>query len=324
MAQLIQQVVGQRQAKERLEKAFARGRIAPVQLFVGPSGVGKSKLAWAVAQRLLCERSQFQPACGQCGSCLRVAQGQSESVLWVEPDGAQIKIEQARQVLEFLSLKAWSGSRVVIVQGADLLNTQAANALLKLFEEPPPHSYIFLLASQLNSVLPTLRSRSQVLRFHSLSKEELWELLGSDTPEWVVTSAQGRQDVAQQLMEPEAVALRDQVFGGLHRWLKGETSVVELMEDYVSVLGSQASSLVVVNFLQQILRDAVFYQNRLKPLIHPHQEALVQELAHQPGVFDLAQGAFQLERDLRANVERKLCFEAFFYQWDQRIRRHAV
>ena len=103
-------------------------------------GIGKRQVAVAVAQQLLC--SGRQEACGECSDCIRVKAGKHESVL-LQPDGAQIKVEQSRSVIKFLSLKSNHSVRIVIIDDAHLMNSQAANSLLKILEEPPSGVYFF-------------------------------------------------------------------------------------------------------------------------------------------------------------------------------------
>src|SRR5690606_28241588 len=96
-------------------------------------------------------------------------------LLEVEPQGANIKIEQARQIVKFVEL-AHTGARAVILNDAHLLNAHAANSLLKTLEEPPAKTWFFLIAPSAAAVLPTLRSRSQLIRFGALSKEAIQKL----------------------------------------------------------------------------------------------------------------------------------------------------
>lgn len=98
----------------------------------------------------------------------------AHGVLQVEPDGTQIKIEQSRQILSFLSLTSISAARVVIVEEAQLFNPQAANALLKMVEEPPKNTFFLMLTPSITLLLPTLRSRLQLFRL-AFTRVELVE-----------------------------------------------------------------------------------------------------------------------------------------------------
>jgi hypothetical protein len=145
---------------ERLREQKFQGRLPHALCFSGPV---ETDFVWNFAQLLVCEREN--PPCGECGPCKRVIARQSESVLWIAPEKNTIKVEAAREILDFLSLQRVSKARVVVIEQAHLLNVQTANALLKAIEEPPPETYFVLITSEFSLLLPTLRSRVQTLRF---------------------------------------------------------------------------------------------------------------------------------------------------------------
>lgn len=288
-------------------QALRAERLAHALLFVGASGVGKRPVAEALAQALICTQPQFP--CGECGACLRVEKGQSESLMVVEPEGAFIKIEQSQQVLKFVSLRSLGRSRVVIVDQAHLLNPHAANALLKVIEEPPEGTYFILVASSLSGVLPTLRSRSQVVRFASLSKAELKQLIpgGED---WVMEAAQGRLELALQLLNEEKPFLREKSLVFWSQRLVEKQS----RETVVNFMGqNRVEDLFIVRLWQQILRDARVYQVKPQSVIHQDQQNLLKdfESLNVDQLDDMAVASLELEKDLSANIDRQLAFETF-------------
>ena len=169
-------VIGHPRLVSLLSRAVARGTVPPSLLFAGPAGVGKRRVATALAESLNC----LQPvtnlpelerdACGQCASCRRIARGMHPDVIVLEPgDSGSIKIEAVRDVVDRASYRPFEGRRrVVIIDDADALVAPAQNALLKTLEEMPAAS-IFLLVSALpDALLPTVRSRCPRLRFAPL------------------------------------------------------------------------------------------------------------------------------------------------------------
>lgn len=147
---------------------FNRENINSTFLLVGPDRQAKLKLAIDIAQDLVCERPpEPGQSCGLCGSCLRMSRQQSEALLVLRPEKTQIKIEQAREILDFLNLQSVSKYRIVIIEEAESLNPAAANSLLKMLEEPPPKTVFFLVAPTPKHVLATLRSRSMILSLPS-------------------------------------------------------------------------------------------------------------------------------------------------------------
>ncbi|MCA9268456.1 MAG: hypothetical protein KDA41_08290 [Planctomycetales bacterium] len=176
---------------ERFRMAARMRRLASTFLFVGPPGVGKRKFAMTLAQALLCEQNAEDclDACGNCPSCVQAAAGTHPDLETISrpPDKASIPLELLIGDLEHrnreglchrIALKPMRGRRkVAIIDDADYLNAAGANCLLKTLEEPPPKSVIILISTGLQRQLPTIRSRSQIVRFRPLSAETVAALL---------------------------------------------------------------------------------------------------------------------------------------------------
>lgn len=308
MANLIKQVVGHKEAIERLKKAVERDRLPSSLLFVGPSGVGKKLTAWALAQILVCENSEKE-ACGTCPSCLRIENRQSENVMCVEPENNQIKIDQSRSVIQFFSSKRLGRSRVVIIDQAHLLNVQAANALLKVLEEPPTNSYFILLSPTLSGILPTVKSRSQVLSFGVLSSEELKQIV--DVEDWILEASHGQADLALQLSEQGDS--RSEIFNVISKVMS--MSAGEAFSYVKDSVKDKAQSLFMARLWQQLFRDAVTEANGLNVCIHRDFLPLIQELAAlgEHRLMSLYQGALVLEKNLQTNLDKGLSVEKFLY-----------
>ncbi|MCB0384872.1 MAG: DNA polymerase III subunit [Bdellovibrionales bacterium] len=316
MARLFDQVIGHKKMVEQLLAAVDAGRLSHTLLLVGPSGIGKTMVAQGLAQALVCEETS--QACGRCPSCIRIGKGESEALLHVAPDGSQIKMDQAQEILRFLNLQAWGKARVIIIEDAHLLNVQAANALLKSLEEPPEKTFFILTALNAYGVLPTIRSRSQVSRFAPLDREEVRSLGGVE--DWMVESCMGRLDVLAQLREPEVMERRQ---GALRLWAGlGEKPPMELARNSHEQAGDKESSVQLIQWWRQMLRDARFCQDQLEPLIHSdfrqpieRQSQLSAETLHW-----LHQELMELESGIRGNWDRQLAFENFFLRADELVR----
>jgi DNA polymerase-3 subunit delta' len=151
-------------------------------LFVGPEGVGKLSFALRLAQALLCERvpeAELDP-CEQCPGCLQVMAGTHPDVLRVArpEDRQELPIRIIRDLCIDLGLKPMSGKRkVAIVDDADVLSDEAANAFLKTLEEPPPGSTLIMVGTSAEAQLDTILSRCRVVRFDPLSEADLTQVL---------------------------------------------------------------------------------------------------------------------------------------------------
>lgn len=154
-------------AADRLRAAHAAGRLPSALLIHEAPGTGARQLATLFAQLRFCTGPQ--PACGQCSHCRRAGQGEHPDFLTVEPDAEksrlrQISVQQARDIAQQLSLSSYEGrGTVLVIQPADAMNRNAANALLKTLEEPRADAHLLLLTTMPSQLPATIRSRCQKL-----------------------------------------------------------------------------------------------------------------------------------------------------------------
>lgn len=167
---LLAQLDTQPRVRDFLERAVRTDRASHAYLFVGAPGSGKLDAAWALAQALLCE----QGGCGACDSCIRVARKTHPDVHLYEPESATgYLIAQIRDLLEDVALAPIRAPRkVYIVDRAERLRANSANALLKTLEEPPENTTFILLGTSTDVMLPTIVSRCQCVPFRMLSTDE--------------------------------------------------------------------------------------------------------------------------------------------------------
>ncbi len=165
-----------------LQRAMAADRVAPAYLFVGPPSVGKALTARAFVQALNCDR-EYGAACGTCNPCRTIASGNHPDLLWARPEkrSRTISVATARTAAGALALAPQLGRhRVAVFDDADCLHRAAQNALLKTLEEPPARSLIVLVTSVPTGLLPTVRSRCQLVRFRPLAPTTVAALLEAD------------------------------------------------------------------------------------------------------------------------------------------------
>ena len=164
-------IYGQEHAIDLLNEAIHRDRMPHAWLFTGQSNIGKFKTAVAVAQKLNCRKSG-EDACGKCDFCLQIAAQSFPDYQVLIPDGKLIKIDQIRNSLNWLYLHTdQAKKRVMILDGAQYLGREAANAFLKTLEEPAPHTLLILIAESTQQLLETIVSRCHQIRFRPLSVE---------------------------------------------------------------------------------------------------------------------------------------------------------
>lgn len=154
-------------AWDRLEPTVAGERLGHALLFVGPPGVGKRRLADALAGALLCrEPNDRGLPCGVCQSCVQLTAGSHPDYIELMPEEAsrEIRVAQSREFSRRLGLTAHYGRRIGLIEPAETLNASAANGLLKTLEEPPANTHILLVSERPSAVPATIRSRCQRIR----------------------------------------------------------------------------------------------------------------------------------------------------------------
>lgn len=176
-------IVGQDLAKHMLTKAVRESSPTHAYLFLGLEGTGKNTTATEFAKALNCETPQDGNACGECALCHAFEHGNAADVRTWSPDKKKknTTIEQMREMREQAVFKPVRGKwRVNIVEQGDTLNDESANCILKLLEEPPEYLVNIILYRNAASILPTIRSRCQLVRFTQVGSAELVDRLLDD------------------------------------------------------------------------------------------------------------------------------------------------
>lgn len=150
-----------------LEKGLLNGRTRHAYLISGAANIGKNQLAHGFARTLNCTHDEMtMRPCGECRSCRWVLSGNHPDILYPNTDerSNMLKIDAIREVMKLIALKPYSSRyRIAIFNDFDRAQPRAQDALLKTLEEPPPHAVILLIASSLEAILPTIKSRCQSL-----------------------------------------------------------------------------------------------------------------------------------------------------------------
>ncbi len=170
-------IIGHKRQKKLLLHAFSNNKLAHAYLFSGFDGIGKRLMALALARLIFCDESN---GCGECNACRRINHNNHPDLHIIETDGQFIKIEQIRDLQRALAFHPLEAKRhIVLIDAAERLHPNAANALLKTLEEPTHDTIIILLSSQPQSLIPTVRSRCQHLPFSRLRQADIDNVLQS-------------------------------------------------------------------------------------------------------------------------------------------------
>jgi DNA polymerase III subunit delta' len=195
----------QPEARRLLTAAVAEGP-AHAYLLHGPAGVGKRAAARSFAAALL-------------GDERRVKAGTHPDLFSLEALGEMIRIDEIRALHRDLHMRPYEAERrVYVIADAQLMNEDAADALLKDLEEPPPYAVIVLVADELGPLPPTIRSRCQLVPFRRLSEQAVRAFLAERAPELSETESRalarvsgGRRDRAERLLDPETRSRREEL-----------------------------------------------------------------------------------------------------------------
>ncbi len=174
-------VDGQEHILAQLEPSLQQGRLAHAYLLTGPPRIGKLTLAMDLARAVNCLNGPGAP-CQDCDQCRRIRDGLHADVRVIRvtqreaggPTRTVIGIGDVREALRQTSLKPFEGSGIVIIfDGAELMSEEAANALLKALEEPPPEVLFLLLSTDSGALLSTIRSRCRLLELKPVARESI-------------------------------------------------------------------------------------------------------------------------------------------------------
>src|SRR5947209_3991839 len=189
---MFSSLVGNQRVKDILSRMLAMGRVPGALLFAGEDGVGKKLFALEVTKALNCRTPVYGEACDRCPSCVRISQSKftdhadekdrRERLVWSDhadvalarPYNRLLRIGPIREIEQEANFRPYEGkARIFIVEEAERLNPFSSNALLKTLEEPPATSHLILITSRPASLLQTIRSRCQIVRFAPLAPEEI-------------------------------------------------------------------------------------------------------------------------------------------------------
>ncbi len=296
-------------------------QLAHAYLLTGKAFTGKLAFAEHFAQALLCEQShESHEPCGVCPSCHLFEQKSHPDYLMVGLDEVaakdkaskkleQIKVDAIRDVIEFSHLSSYRGGRrVVVIQPAEAMNLQAANALLKILEEPPSAVVLILVAEQKDKLLPTIKSRCRQLALTAPSDEEALGYLQSrqiDNAENLLAFYSGAPLFE---LEPE----QDQIREDFIRFLAKPRLLWVL--DFAQQFDQKKWALALfLDWMNKWLVDVLLVQKHLLPQFYPQSAenlAIVANKVDDISIFTLIDALKKLQPYGYHTLNVKLQIEA--------------
>jgi DNA polymerase III subunit delta' len=320
----LAKLAGNTSIKWWLQQAIKLQRLPGALIFTGQSGVGKRTFALEFAKSLNCLSldSEFN-SCDRCSICQRITTGQFADTSVITPDGQFIKVEQVRSVIDEVYYRPFEGNyRVYIFKNAERMREQAANALLKTLEEPPSTSIIILITSSLDSLLPTIRSRTIKLNFTPLPIDVLSAYLNINYPrpemqqQLLINLAQGSIGHALSIDIAEYLERRKQCLEMLETIViqKNQKTPLLKLAEHLGRKERKEFDLYLETLLL-LLQDLAYLQ--ISPSVKIINFDIINNLsslankATKNFFINLASNFMALERDLPRNINRHMALEKF-------------
>jgi len=320
--------IGNRRVVDFLQRCIANNNVSHAYIFYGPCQVGKTTLAKRFAQALLCPKNKGLQGCSECVSCQQLSQA-------THPDHYQlnrlvdtktekikknIAIEQVRQLQQALSLRTFlNGHKIALIEEADTLSLEAANAILKTLEEPSPNTTLILLANNLTNLPETIISRCQMVKFQPVNQVEIAKQLkrfgANDQQARDLSSvAYGKPGIAlDYLRQPQNYDMYQRSVEQLIDISQNELSQKFAWVNAVLSKGSNQSWRQLLHTLTRIFRDLLLIRlGNSQRISHQAQQASLERLAlaYSPQhLLRILEDINLARRYLEANVNPKLALE---------------
>jgi len=321
------EIVGHGQIVEVFRRSVRSGKTSHSYIFEGIPGCGRRKTALALIQALFCT-AVADDACGVCASCRKVAGNNHGDIHFVEPlpDKRDISIEQLRELQRDLSLRPYEAPRkACIMEPAERMSVNAANSLLKTLEEPPGNALIILLTENADMLLPTIRSRCQLVRFSPLSTENVRLLLeksgvAAELADLLAPLSEGSMQRAGELDNETLAVRREKLIALLSTLDLGRIGTV--FDTAEELAGNRDETLASLDLLLSFARDTVYLNagcpEIINTTIRPALEAFAAQFTLERALQILGD-IMETRRAVQRNANNKLALDCLFMKMAEAI-----
>jgi DNA polymerase-3 subunit delta' len=246
----FKEVKGHEHQIEHLRRAIESERMSHAYLFAGLEGIGKRLVAQSFAQAINCRELPGE-GCGVCTPCKKINQQIHPDCMYIEAEGNSIKIDQIRDLQKRMTFHPFEGrKKIIIINDAEKMTPQAANCLLRSLEEPLLDTVFIIITHELRTLLPTIVSRCQMIRFQPLSSQVIQKMVeerfqGREVVTDVLVSLSGGSlKRAFEMVESGLVFDRAMLFDRVKRLSQeGISSALNLAEELTSAKEDMAEKL---------------------------------------------------------------------------------
>lgn len=314
------EIAGHERVLETLRRSVRCGKLPHAYIFEGSPGTGRRKTALALVQALFC-RAGLEDACGECPSCRKVLNGNHGDIHFVEPlpDKKDISIDQLRELQRELSLRPYEAVRkVCVLEPAERMNRFSANSFLKTLEEPPGNALLILLTENADMLLPTIRSRCQLIRFAPLSTDTIIELLkkrGMDSATAALTAQMAAGSMTRALeQDNETLAERRELLLKHLEAMKRDR-IGTIFDAAEQLSGNREENLEMLDMLLSFVRDMIHIIVGRKDILNTSMYDRLARLSAGSSLekfLTVADEIFMTRRSIFNNANAKLALDILF------------
>ena len=269
---MFEGIIGNDKIKQELISFVRSNKYSHSYLFVGTSGIGKKLIAREFAKMILCEADEKY--CNKCKSCLEFNSGNNPDFFEIVPDGANVKIDQIRQIQsKVFEPPIISNKKVYIIDDADLMTKEAQNCLLKTLEEPPEFVTIILIGSNESNFLSTIKSRCITIKFEDIGQKDIKNFLKGNFPQEnisdnIIEAANGSIGKAIILKEKQELYTSiDKIFNNIEN-----LDLIDALNTADIIYKSQEDKYDILEYINIIL-----YKKAQKDLRYVNTISIVEE-----------------------------------------------
>ncbi|ACN15773.1 HolB [Desulforapulum autotrophicum HRM2] len=307
-------------------------KIPNALLFVGNPDLGKVETALAFARALNCqgEKRNDGLACDQCRSCKKILSSMHPDIICVAPVKERIKISQIREIYGQIKAKPHEAKfRMVLIQGAEAMNPEASNALLKILEEPPERTFFILTTERTDGLLPTILSRCRQVTFSPMDQGKIEQILvrdhGIDTTTAGIAASWSQGSLQKALKFTGIVKSDDTTdWPERRRWMITAIStlirganpgVALLLAEKINQNPELLGGTLAI--LESFFRDMVVFKYNTEKIINSDFQTLLTETdsgISTQRVLSWITELHHVEKKIKANAGIRLTLEAFLFK----------
>jgi DNA polymerase III subunit delta' len=336
---MLAKLLGNNHIKDAFKQMSAKERVPRSLLFVGENGVGKKLFALELVKAFLCQNPINFQACDECSACKRATSfnlpnstekddnekiffSQHADVGFIRQAGKFITVKQIRELEREANFRPYEGkARFFVIDNADKMNEQSQNALLKTLEEPAATTYIFLITSRPMSLLQTIRSRCQTIRFAPINAIEIEQFLladgkvSQDDAQLLSRLSLGSIGRARSLDLDKFRDQRDKMIKVLHGIYKQNRAVLLRTTEEICDAKLKDDYETYLEILQILIHDVWSLKNGAENVVNVDVGSQLRGLAAAFTSKSLANSMTEIEilrENLNVNLNKKIATDSLF------------